>query len=546
MMLLAITWSGLTLAEPQFLWALLLLPVLWWLSQPPKPRQQVWTAHLQQWQLAMRALRRRPPRGSWLRFVLLALAMIAATFAAAQPSMVATPGATRLVVLLDASASMSANMPASSGAQTAWQQAKQLLRERLAQLPHGIEVTVLRCGGDLVRRHGDAARALQDLGVPAGALQVDLVALAEQASNADTAVWTLTDGQGQSHLPMVGALSNLHAAGDNAALVAVRVQDAWPLPQLRLELDLVTNVATTSEVAVQLDLRGAILAAHQQRVLLQSGVTETIAVDLQRQGAGGELVCAVRLPNDCLPTDNQLVLTLPPLPAPRIAVLRESDAGAFAAVAAEALAEEVVGEVVAVTPGVAAGMLLVDGGSVQLMGEDGTLVPRRALTFGTLLRDGATVEPWLAPAPIEWSRTSPLTLGLDLSELHIDRAWRGILPAGEPFLWWQDGDQRVPLAVVVDHGDLASVHLAFRLQDSNLPLLPAFPQLLRRAFVRSYGTALTSINSPPVSPASERDLLRPATAEDRALPAFATGQRDLSSWFVLAGLVALALRSFIR
>ena len=61
-----------TLASPLFLWALLVLPLLWWLSQPPKPHREVLTPHMQQWQLAMRALRRRPPRGSWLRFVLLA------------------------------------------------------------------------------------------------------------------------------------------------------------------------------------------------------------------------------------------------------------------------------------------------------------------------------------------------------------------------------------------------------------------------------------------------------------------------------------------
>jgi hypothetical protein len=113
-------------------------------------------------------------------------------------------------------------------------------------------------------------------------------------------------------------------------------------------------------------------------------------------------------------------------------------------------------------------------------------------------------------------------------------------------LWQQDGDQRVPLGVLVDGGATASMHLAFRLQDSNLPLLAAFPQLLRRAFVRSYGEAATSIVSPTGAPASERNLSAPAVGEDRALPEFAVAEQGLAQWFVLAGLLALALRAFVR
>ena len=190
------------------------------------------------------------------------------------------------------------------------------------------------------------------------------------------------------------------------------------------------------------------------------------------------------------------MLTLPPLPAPRIAALAESDESNFATVAAATLAEEVGGEVVANTSDASVGMLLVDGGLVPLLSDDGRVAKRRALTFGTRLADSVDAEVWRSPTPLDWSRSSPLTVGLDLSELRIDRAWRGILPRGEPFLWQQDGDQRVPLGVLVDGGTTASMHLAFRLQDSNLPLLAAFPQLLRRAFVRSYGKPRPGIVSP--------------------------------------------------
>ena len=71
--------------RPELLWGLAALPLLWWLARPPRPRRVLLSAHLEQWQLAMRALRRRPPRGSTLRLLLLALALIGATVAAAGP-----------------------------------------------------------------------------------------------------------------------------------------------------------------------------------------------------------------------------------------------------------------------------------------------------------------------------------------------------------------------------------------------------------------------------------------------------------------------------
>jgi len=533
-----------TLASPEYLWALLALPLLWWLSQPPKPRSQVLTPHMQQWQLAMRALRRRPPHGSLLRFVLLALAIIGAAVAAAQPFAGGQSGPSRLVVLLDASASMAVETEGVS----AFAQAKQKLLTQFEQLPEHVEVTVLRCGGELRRRHGFAARALQDLGEPAGSLQADLNELAEQVETEDCAVWTLTDGQGLERLPSMGALSHFDTHGGNAAIDAVRLIDSWPLKDLRLEIDVVAYAAGGSGDAVSAELQvlGATTSEQRYRCQLRSGVMLTHTFELQRDKRGGELVVQLVMAGDRLPADDRFVLSLPPLPAPRIAALAEPDTANFATVAAATLAEEVGGEVVANKSDTPVGMLLVDGGLVPLVGDDGVVAKQRALTFGTRLADSVDAEVWQSPAPLDWSRSSPLTVGLDLSELRIDRAWRGILPGGEPFLWQQDGDQRVPLGVLVDGGATASVHLAFRLQDSNLPLLAAFPQLLRRAFVRSYGEAAAIGVSPVGVPASERNLSVAAAGEDRALPEFGTAAQSLAQWFVLAGLLALALRAFVR
>jgi len=526
---------AMTLTEPYWLLALLVLPLLWWLSQPPKPSRDEWTAHLQQWQAALHALRRRPPRGSLWRFVLLALATIAVTLAAARPVVVAAPGVDRLVVLLDGSASMHA---IDGDGVSAFDAARARVRAALAEVPEHVEVTVLRCGGELLRRHGRSARALHELGDAGGALAVDLVALADAAADERTAVWTVTDGQGQEALPTTGALTVLSRAGANAAIAAVRVDDAWPLPSLALEVDVVAFAARPAKVVLR--ATGAVAARELELPPLSAGVVTTVPLVLDRRPEGGVLQLRVELAGDRLPRDDAYSVALPPLPAPRIAALREDDGVPFAAVAADTLAAEVGGEVVPASDGGAVGLLLVDGGLAPL--RPGEV---RALTFGSRLSADVEPEPWVDVGAVDWAREHELTRGLDLSELRVASAWRGLLPDGVPFLWADAGTGRVPLAVVAGD-EVRSVHFAFRLQDANLPLLAAFPQLLRRAFVHSYGRAarLSATSAPP--PAGEQDLRDPATAPDRALPDWAGRDRPLARWCVVAGLLALALRAFVR
>jgi hypothetical protein len=517
---------------PERLWWLLLLPVLFWLAMPPRPRAVVWTAHLPQWALAQKALRRRPPRLRGLRFVLLAVACVTAVFAHAGLVQRGVPGPQRLVVLLDASASMAAN--GSFAAATA------RMREQFATVPEAVDITVVRCGGPVLRRRGASARALQDLGGPEGAAVADLADLAARLAQPDTAVWTLTDGQGQERLPAAGALSCFGAAGPNGAVLGVRTVDRWPLPQIDLEVDVIAFAPTV--VTAELRVSGAVEALPAASIELPPGGITTLQRTVQRAKAGGTLEVQLVVPGDVLASDDRWRFELPPLPAPSIAVLGEAEGGPFAAVAAEALAKEVGGEVVAGVPGTEVGLLLVDGGALPIVpGEV------RALCFGSRFSGAAEPTPWLQPAIADWARTGPMGEGLDLSELRVDCAFRETLPAGEPFLWaTEPGGPNVPLAVVCGGADLASVHFAFRLQDSNLPLLPAFPQLLRRAFVRTYGAGAALRAVTPVPAVGEQDLSRSAHAPDRPLPAFGTPDRNLAPWLLFAGLVALALRAFVR
>lgn len=526
-----------TFTAPLHLALLVVLPVLWWLSLPSRPTVQTWTPHLAQWHLALAALRRRPPRLARWRFVLLALAALAAIAAAARPIRPGVPGPRRLVVVLDASASMAAVDGAGA---SAWSRATGALGRTFAALPPHVEVTLLRAGGSLLRRHGASARSMQDMGLPDGPLAVDLAAVAAPVkAQPDTVVWTLTDGQGQTRLPGDGALTVCAAGGVNAAVLAVRLADEWPLPTLSLAVDVVAFAPAPVPVALQ--VQGASGGDNARTVECAPGVVRTETFALLRAPAGGELRVGVALPGDVLAADDSWSCWLPPLPAPRIGVLVDGEAGPFAMVAAQALAEEVGGAVVPAGAGSEVGLLLVDGG------RSGVVPGRmRALTFGATTAGSGEPGLWRLPVVADWDRVGPLTAGLDLSELRIEQAWRSVLPAGEPFLWADEGGRREALAVVVGDGDVASVHFAFRLQDSNLPLLAAFPQLLRRAFVRSYGAGAAPRVLTAAPGAGEQDLLRPATAPDRPLPAFGTEDEDLSPWFLLAGLCALAVRAFVR
>lgn len=536
-----------TLAAPWALLLLLAVPVLWWLSLPPRPQAARWTPHLVQVERALAALRRRPPRLSRLRFLLLALAVVAATLAASRPHWRGEPGAERLVVVLDASASMAAEV---AGERSPWALATARLRADLAEVPAHVDVTLLRAGGELQRRHGASARALHDLGAPAGPLACDLATVAAAAAaEPGTAVWTLTDGQGAPRLPEHGALSVLSRRGANAAVIAVRLADAWPLPQLGLAVDVVAFVDAPLRATVQ--VRGAVVAAMVREVELAAGAVQTIEFTGERTAAGGPVDVVVAMPGDVLPVDDSYRAWLPPLPAPRVAVLEDAgDSGAFGAVAARSLAAEVGGEVVAADVGARIGLLLVDGGRVALRAGSA-----RALTFGCELADpaqpgssppGSAPVVWDRPTPIDWDRTGELGRGLDLSELRVERAFRGLLPEGEPFLWALEDGRREPLAVVAGSGEVASVHFAFRLADSNLPLLAAFPQLLRRAFVRCHGRGAAPVVVSPSPALGELDLRQAAPANERSLPAFAAAPIDLSGWCLVVGLLALACRCWVR
>ena len=526
-----------TLGRPEWLWSLVvLLPLLWWLARPPRPRRQMLTAHREQWLRALGALRRRPPRLRPLRLWLLAVAVVAIAFAAAAPKVAAGPGPDRLLVLLDASASMAAR----SGDATAQSGALRVIREQLVEVPAHVDVEVVELGaGGLRRLRGPVARKLADPMPPQGALPASLAELAQVGgAQQQTVVWTVTDGQHGAALPLDGAITCTGSAAVNAAVLAVACEDLWPLPELDLTVDM-QWFADEPALGV-LRIEGAVEPVEPMRVELAADQRVRAELSVRRLRAGGLLRVRLEVEGDALAADDLWQAGLPPLPAPRIAVLADDRGGPYVRAAAAALAEEVGGDVVAAASGEGAGFLLIEGGQAQLAPGSSPL-----LAFG-VARPDAEPELWPEPVVVDWDREDPLMAGLDWSELQVSHALAEALPDGKPLLMGRGlAGGRRPLAVLVEGPQASSLHFAFRIQDSNLGLLPVFPQLLRRALLRGYGEGRRiEERSPPVL-AAEADL-RGLAAARRPLPDFGTAARELGSWCALLALALLALRAWIR
>ncbi|MHC5065985.1 MAG: BatA domain-containing protein, partial [Planctomycetota bacterium] len=458
------------LARPELLWLLLALPILYLLSLPPRARSEVLTAHMRQWRRALDRIGRRSLRFRRLRFWLLVLAATAAIFAAAEPSLPGEPGPLRLVVLLDSSASMGAEP--GGAAETAWEEALQALEEGLGRVPAGVQVQVVTSSGTEILA-GTPEEILAALpGQAQGTASLALGSLASSLHGSEQAVWTISDGRDPSMLASQGALSLVGTPLPNRGFVACELEDSWPLPDLKLRLELASfgDAAETLQVAYS-------APTGQGRIPVELASARQSAEFEFSRGPGGLLEIRIE-GQDALAADDLLRISIPAPPAPDIALLSEGEDSPWLRMAAETLAEEAGGSVLD-GDATSAGFLLVEAG--WLPGLWG-----RGISFGTGF--GAGPEPsasWREqPQLLDWRREHRITQGLDFSDLQIDRALAGeSLPPGIPLLWSEDA----PLAVLAGDPEQRSLHFAFQLGESNLALLPAFPQLLRRAFAISYG-----------------------------------------------------------
>lgn len=529
-----------TLNEPQRLWLLLLLPLVWLLALPPRPVRVLLTAHMQQWLLAREALRRNAPRVRPLRLVLLLAALACCIVAHADPRSRATAGAERLVVLVDASASTAAR--GESGA-TVLEEAAAVVRDRLARVDAAVDVRLVALGEHATVLDGAMARTPAGSLRAGGTLPGSLAVVAQGAADERTAVWTLTDGQPVpgSELPAAGALTLLGARRENWSIASVQWVDGWPAARLALRVELASHADRAARVVLRAE--GAIAPVGPVEADLAPRQRTTVELAVDRLPAGGDLVLRAEVAGDALLLDDAWRATLPPLPAPRIGVLAEDgDAGRSARLAARALAEELGGSAVEnPEPGSAVAFTLVEGGVADL--QPGAA---RIASFGTRAAGSEVPRVAAGIALADWRREDPLLRGIDLSELSVRTALLDALPAGDVLVTGQlPSGAIVPLAVAVRGRTATSVHFAFRLADSNLALLPAFPQLLRRAMLAAHGEGARLRATEPV-PAAESDLSALPGAQERPLPPLRTPGRALAAWFLLAALGLLAVRAWVR
>ena len=532
-------------APGRLIW-LLALPLLYWLSRPPRPKQDCATAYLALWLKARDKLRRRPIRFRWFRFVLLALAFSALVLAHSEPSIPGRVGATDLVVLLDTSASM-----ASVERETRpWDQAIAKIDAALADVPESVDVRVGLCGEQVRVLRGSREELLQGIRaeIPGGRLAIDLKGLVDQLHNDTTAVWLLTDGRGVMPMPDTASLSLLGQPSANVAVTTCSLVEDWPLPSLVLKIG-IKNFGPSCRVG--LEISGGVVGQSVKPIEIPTGGGKDLTVPLRRT-TGGRL--NIRLLGedgseswvDGLRADNRVSFEIPAPPSPTIAVRTQKDTSKAIWAAARALAGEFGGEVVEGDVSEAA-FLITDGGRLE-----GLPTGLRMLTFGTSIDSAGTRV--RGPHLLDWNREDPITAGLDLSELRIESAldWRA--PQGLPGVSavLMDGDSG-PLGLVVGGGDAKSVHLAFRLGESNFYKLAAFPQFVRRAFARSFGAEASWRRvGASLLDAGESNLRGPSGAplgasrrEDRPLPGFATPSSRLALPLLVLALLFVALRAYV-
>lgn len=448
-------------------WALALFSLLllvFWLHRDR--RRELATDRLDLWR---RALARVPAaRRSRLTLQLLVtLAIVVClVLGAAGVRRRAVEGFRRVHVVIDASGSMAAADALPASALTRFAAASDAAAT--LRVPSGVAKTRWSIVGDRL----DAWRPTT---VPAGRARLELARELAARVAPHGCVVLFSDGAGPSPWP-APLPANLFLRGvgrktRNPAILALRVRDPWPGPQLALEVEALAGPGARL-VVEHAD------GARRELALAASGPTK---LDLPRRG-GGALRIRL-LPDDPQPADNEVTLHVQRPFTPRLLALPE-DRGRLAPIAeflAVALGAERFASRASFEAAVSDGgparpaLLLVDGGRLPRWPDDGAL----RVLFGTELPGLAGSSP--LARHLEWDREDELLQGLDLSGVAASgtRRLAGRLPPAARVLAWHGPDPF--LLVSRRHGLL---WFGGELETSNLSVQPFLPVLVLRALGR--------------------------------------------------------------
>jgi len=329
--------------------ALLAVPIILYLFRRKPKKLRVSTL------LFFKSLAKEHQESAWLRrlkrllsFLLSAAVIAFATMALAR--LVVSPSAGSLksvVVLVDRSASMAARDEKGT---TRLEEAKALVRERLAGLPGGVSVSVMTYDArpeillprSLDRR--DAERALASISVrPMEGDAEGALALARRvaALEAPSSIWHATDN-GSHHQDTKGTKEASHGEsgplGDLGALV-VEVVDVslasptnvgitafqlrrLPLERARFEAFVQIQGASKEPVDVQLEVRLDRTLVSVRRMTLEPGGRERLLVPVEgatsSSNGGKTFSLRVSAEGDCLAIDDEVHARIPEVSATKV------------------------------------------------------------------------------------------------------------------------------------------------------------------------------------------------------------------------------------
>ncbi|HYF15983.1 MAG TPA: VWA domain-containing protein [Phycisphaerales bacterium] len=499
-------------------------------------------------------------RPSWLLFLHL-LALLLVLLAFARPAVdTLGAGAERVVLLIDASASMSARDPAQPGAPTRLDRAKERAGELAREMLRGAgrrRVAVVAFAHSARAATGftsssaiidDAIASIEPTDQPgdlARALEAaEALALSADAAEEepDPALVLLSDGSFRTttRAPASALRTAFERIGDdaapfNAGVVAIgaRRDAATPSSLARLSVRIAANAPGGVDVAIAVAVDGVV---RDRRAVPIPARAE------DRSPADAEVPLAVPVTNaqtvltvsisggDALSADDTASVVIPPLDPPAIAVVRDPSAAATAWLLDDVLAELRPRSLATGAPTqplpAETDLVVADGAWPAPHGEP----PRHpsTLAFGVVPDVPGVAAAGVATpraGSVFWDRRHPVMRGVSLDDLVIARSLHLTLadppPPGWTFTVVARSDD-TPLIVEARSRTRAVLVAGFALAETNWPLRPSFPVFIANAvdFLtgRDEGTAgrahrtdeLIPLDVPPDVPVSVRG---PVTVE---------------------------------
>jgi len=541
-------------------WALLAIPLLLLYVAPALSRQQK-VSSLPMWKTA---LAMRSPWRQWRRVVSLAMhtvTLLLIVVALAHPQLTIFGGGRRLVVIVDASASMTAE----TGGVTALAEARRDARRVITRLGRYDQAAVLSTSGSVVirsRMTGDAAAlhaaidSIQHTTAPGSLTAALRTAEAMVAKNTTARIVVLTDHAGASSLSAVGKHTTLLVAGKPAANLAITQLAARPVLTGDNAYDVTVEVANFSQKESDVTLSAGLLAAapQQTRLKLPPGgktmhsMLVTPAADGWFQAelntaASGTAPSSAAATHDALLADNRVWLPLPQRIRKKVALVTSGSRELEPAIKAFKQYETSV-HTISDPPPVAADVTVYDGATPAKLPSGAVIVffPANACDlWQTPEVITQYTARWQEPSDKEISNgeSGRLSRGVEINRISFEDVASIVFNQDAVTLAASKGG--VPLISRIDRssGPVFVVHID--LEQSDWPLRPQFPRFVGNLLQAATGpcppapVALTTANRVHIAAASTpRQLTSPAGVTS-TLPAGASPRFTETGFWQLDG-----------